>query len=227
MSTYDNAQPAASAEAPDTSPVADTDGPVKHLADRDPMTRLADFVFEAGMLRKTPRTGYQFLGSGTETVAEHSFRTAIIGYILGTMAGVAPERVAMLCLFHDFHEARIGDFNYVNSMYNTAQSRLAMEHATRGTGLEEALLPLWDEQEYGTTPEARLAHDADQIDLIANLVEERNLGNAYAGKWLEAALQRLHTPQGKRLADSLVAGDHTDWWFKGPGADWWVRKRQG
>ena len=33
------------------------------------LRRLADFVFELGMLRKTPRTGYQFLGSGAENVA--------------------------------------------------------------------------------------------------------------------------------------------------------------
>jgi putative hydrolase of HD superfamily len=30
------------------------------MRDRDRLTRLADLIFEAGMLRKTPRTGYQF-----------------------------------------------------------------------------------------------------------------------------------------------------------------------
>ena len=37
------------------------------------------------MLKKTPRTGYQFLGTGKESVAEHSFRTAIIGYVLASI----------------------------------------------------------------------------------------------------------------------------------------------
>ena len=97
----------------------------------------------------------------------------------------------MLCLVHDFHEARTGDFNYVNRIYNTSNGKLAMQHATGGTGLEDLLLPLWEEQEDGETQEALLAKDADQLDLIANLVEENALGNKYAAKWLEAATQRL------------------------------------
>ena len=197
---------------------------VENLAGRSQMTRLADFLFEAGMLRKTPRSGYQFLGSGAENVAEHSFRTAFIGMVLARMAGIAPERVVMLCLVHDFHEARTGDFNYVNQLYNTSNGKLAMQHATGGTGLEDLLVPLWEEQEDGETQEALLAKDADQLDLIANLVEENALGNKYAAKWLEAAVQRLRTEQGKQLAGAITSTDHTDWWFKGPDPAWWARK---
>ena len=176
------------------------------------------------MLRKTPRSGYQFLGSGRENVAEHSFRAALIGYTLARMAGADAEHTAMLCLIHDFHEARTGDFNYVNSIYNTSRQRLAMEHALQGTGLEDALLPLWDEQDAERTLEALLAKDADQIDLALNLVEERNLGNPYAAKWLTAAVARLVTEPGKALAQQIIVSDHTDWWHKGPDADWWVNR---
>lgn len=198
--------------------------PLRNFETRPRMSRLADFLFEAGMLRKTPRTGYQFLGSGSENVAEHSFRTALIGYVLADMAGVNPERTAILCLIHDFHEARTGDFNYVNSIYNSSKQRLAMQHALKGTGLTQKLLPLWDEQEKEESPEARLAADADQLDLILNLVEERDLGNPYAAEWLESALQRLHTDAGQRLGEEIARSNHCDWWFKGPDKDWWVKK---
>lgn len=200
--------------------------PLENHRGRSQSARLADFLFEAGMLRKTPRTGYQFLGSGAENVAEHSFRAALIGWALAQKAGGNPEHTAMLCLVHDFHEARTGDFNYVNSMYNTKDAESAVRHAVEGSGLEGSFLPLWREQEDGETLEASLAHDADQIDLICNLVEERNLGNPYAAKWLEAALLRVKTPEGKELAKAVSAADHTDWWFKGPNPDWWVKKKK-
>lgn len=190
------------------------------------LKRLTDFLFEAGMLRKTPRSGYQFLGSGAENVAEHSFRTALIGWVLASMAGADTGRTVMLCLVHDFHEARTGDFNYVNSLYNTANRKAAMEDALCGTGFEDLFLPLWEEQEHGHTSEAALAHDADQLDLILNLVEERNLGNAYAAKWLEAAIQRLHTPEGKSLAETALTADHTDWWFAGQDSEWWINRKK-
>ncbi|TVM16193.1 phosphohydrolase [Oceanidesulfovibrio indonesiensis] len=196
----------------------------KNLQGRERMTRIADFLHEVGMLRKTPRTGYQFLGTGSENVAEHSFRTAVIGYALAELAGADPARTAMLCLFHDLHEARTGDFNYVARRYNSSKRTEALEDALAGTGLTKSILPFWEELEKVESLEARLAQDADQIDLILNLKEQLDLGNAYAGKWIEAALPRLRTEEGKQLAQAAAATDHTDWWFKGPDKSWWEKK---
>ncbi len=196
---------------------ADMDG-------RDRLTRLADFLFECGMLRKTPRTGYQFLGTGSENVAEHSFRTAVIGHVLAKMAGADVARTTYMCLFHDLHEARTGDFNYVNHIYNSSARTKALEHACKGTGLEEDVLGYWKELEETTTLEARLAQDADQLDFILNLKEEADLGNRYALKWLETAVRRVRTEWGIELARTIASTDHKDWWFLGPDRVWWERK---
>ena len=75
----------------------------------DRLDRLADFFNEVGMLRHTPRTGYAFLGTGQENVAEHSYRVSVMGYVLARMCDMDPARVTYLCLFHDLHEARTGD----------------------------------------------------------------------------------------------------------------------
>ena len=56
------------------------------------MKALINFLFEVGMLKKTPRTGYQFLGSGQESVAEHSFLTAVLGYLLSRHETDTSER---------------------------------------------------------------------------------------------------------------------------------------
>ncbi len=191
---------------------------------RDRVTRIADFLFECGMLRKTPRTGYQFLGSGSENVAEHSFRTAVIGYVLARMADADEARTTLLCLFHDLHEARTGDFNYVNRIYNSSTRTMALEHATAGTGLADELLPMWEELEAVQTLEAQLAQDADQLDFILNLKEEADMGNRYATQWLELAVQRVRTKWGQELAETIARTDHKDWWFLGPDPEWWIRK---
>ena len=196
--------------------------PILNLQNRTQLERLADFLFEAGMLRKTPRSGYQFLGSGQENVAEHSFRTAIIGYVLAQLAGANSAHTALICLFHDFAEARTGDFNYVNRMYNQTNPRAALVHATFNTGLEKELLELWDELCAEKTLEAQLAHDADQLDLILSLKEELDLGNPYAAKWLESSLKRLTTKPAQNLAQVITQTDHTHWWFGGPDKEWWT-----
>jgi len=197
---------------------------MSRLDERSRLTRLADFLFECGMLRKTPRSGYQFLGSGNENVAEHSFRTAVVGFVLARMAGADAQRTVMMCLFHDLHEARTGDFNYVNRIYNKSARTQALADALAGTGLADDLLPLWEELERTETREATLAQDADQIDLMLNLKEESDLGNKYADKWLEAAVKRVRTPEGRELARTVMETDHTDWWFLGPDQSWWERK---
>ena len=187
------------------------------------LPRVADFLFEAGMLRKTPRSGYQFLGSGQENVAEHSFRTSVIGYVLAMRTGADVGRTVCLCLFHDIHEARIGDFNYVNRMYNTCDVEKALHHAMEGTGLTRELIEQWRELEAVKTLESRIAQDADQLDFILNLKEEMDLGNRFAAKWLESALLRLRTREAKDLAHEIMHTESDRWWFARPDAIWWSR----
>jgi len=83
------------------------------------MKDIANFLFETGMLQKTPRSGFQFLGSGCESVAEHTLRTIFIGYALCKLDPEVDEsRVMKLCLIHDLPETRTGDMNYVNKKYS-------------------------------------------------------------------------------------------------------------
>jgi putative hydrolase of HD superfamily len=185
---------------------------------------LTDFLFEVGMLRHTPRTGYQFLGSGQESVAEHSFRTTVIGFVLAQLSGADWSRVVLMCLFHDLHEARTGDFNYVNKMYNTSRDGQALADAWAGTGMGEDVLEAQAELEAVDTLEAILAQDADQLDLILSLKQEQDLGNAYAPKWMAHAVQRLRSDLGRDLAQVIMQTDHTDWWFQAADSSWWSRK---
>ena len=70
------------------------------------MKSIVNFFFELGMLKKTPRSGFQFLGSGRESVADHAFRVAAIGYTLAKLNGEADAfTVILMCLFHDLPES--------------------------------------------------------------------------------------------------------------------------
>ena len=190
----------------------------------DRLDRIVDFFNEVGMLRHTPRTGYAFLGTGQENVAEHSYRVSVMGYVLARMCDMDPARVTYLCLFHDLHEARTGDLNYVNHRYAQCQARKALEDCVDGTGLEDDVLPLWDELEEEASREAILAHDADQLDLICNLKAELDKGNAFAAPWLESAVKRLRSPAAQQVAEAVLRTDHNRWWYGQVEREWWVRR---
>ncbi len=186
------------------------------------MKNVANFLFEAGMLKRTPRSGFQFLGTGAESVAEHIFRTTYIGFALGRLAtGVDTDRMIKMCLFHDLPEARTGDLNYVNKKYVEANEKKAVDDLARtvpfGAEIRELILEFIE----GTTEEAKLARDADQIEMILALKEYKDLGNKYADEWLEFSLKRLQTDAARELAKTILETDSSLWWFSDKG-DWWI-----
>ncbi len=190
------------------------------------MKNLAHFFFEVGMLKRTPRTGFQFLGSGAESVAEHSFRTAIIGYTLARLeAGVDVGRVLQLCLFHDIPEARTGDLNYVNKKYVKVDETKAVIDLARTLPFGEEYRATIEEFSAGETREALIAHDADQLEMILALKEYKDLGNRYADEWYPFAVRRLKTENAGRLAETIWATDSTRWWFDDD-SEWWVKGKR-
>ena len=190
------------------------------------MKNLANFFFEVGMLKRTPRTGFQFLGSGAESVAEHSFRTAIIGFTLAHLdEGVDTGKVVQMCLFHDVPEARTGDLNYVNKKYVKADEEKAVEDLARTLPFGDDYRALLEEFGRKESREAQIAHDADQLEMILALKEYKDLGNRNADEWYPFAVRRLRTEGARRLAETIWTTDSTRWWFDDDG-DWWVNGKR-
>jgi len=82
---------------------------------------LLSFIAEAGILKYIPRSGWLLLGiKQPESVAEHSFRCAIIGYLLACMEESNAEKVLIMTLFNDIHEARITDMHKMAQRYINA-----------------------------------------------------------------------------------------------------------
>jgi len=186
------------------------------------MDNIANFLFETGMLSKTPRSGYQFLGSGKESVAEHILRTVFVGYTLcKNDASLNELRVLKMCVFHDLPEARTGDMNYVNKKYVDVDEEKAVRELAEDLPFGSDIKSSIDEFNRKETKEALIARDADQIALILQLKEYGDLGNKYAEEWINFALLRLSTEAGKKLAQRIIKTDSSNWWFKDK-SDWWV-----
>jgi putative hydrolase of HD superfamily len=187
------------------------------------LSSIVSFFFELGMLKKTPRTGFQFLGSGGESVAAHSHRVAAIGYTLAKLSHHPdPYRVVCLCLFHDLAEARTGDMNYVNKQYVEVDEPGAIADLGKTLSFGSELVELAAEYRSAETSASHLAHDADQLDLILELKAQQDLGNPYAARWLHFAHKRIRTQLGRQLAEQVEETDSCEWWFDGHD-HWWTR----
>ena len=178
------------------------------------MKRMADLLFEARMLKETPRSGFQFLGAGRESVAEHVYSTTFIAYVMTQLVpGVDALKLISLCLVHDLPEARIGDLNSVNKNYVQADEPRAVADMVCGLPFGAQLKALIEEYHAGESREARLARDADQISLILELKELDEIGCRPPQDWLPHVLNRLQTETGKALAEAVMATRRDAWWW--------------
>lgn len=191
------------------------------------MDRIVDFLFEVGMLKRTPRSGWQFLGAGSESVAEHVFRVTMISFVLARLDdAVDADKVLRLALVHDLPETRTGDLNYVNQKYVNADEGRAADDMTRNLPFADELRELLAEYREERSPEALLAHDADQIEMLLQLKEHLDSGCPAAADWTPFVERRLHTDNAKTLAKRILKGDSASWWFDRE-SEWWVRGGKG
>ncbi|MEJ2102713.1 MAG: HD domain-containing protein, partial [Desulfobacterales bacterium] len=131
------------------------------------MKHIANLLFEAKMLKEIPRSGYHFLGAGNESIAEHTFSTTFIAYVLSQLdPEIDALKLITMCLLHDLPEARTGDLNTVQKTYVTADDAKALEDATRHLPFASSITALIKEFNENQSKEAVLAHDADQLSLI-------------------------------------------------------------
>lgn len=183
---------------------------------------IANFIFEAGILAKTPRSGFSFLGSGNQSVAEHTNRAVYIGIMLSELIKkkINKEKVIMMCLFHDFAEARVSDLNYVHQRYVQKNEEKAMKDAMENIPGGERILKIVNEYNKGKTIESKIVKDADQLELLAFLKEQIDIGNSQAEEWIPYILKRLKTDEAKTLAEAIMETRFSDWWFQKDDSLW-------
>ena len=179
------------------------------------MKDIVNLLFEARKLKDIPRSGYQFLESGKETVAEHSFITTFIAFIMTKIhKDINADRLIQMCLIHDLPEARIGDLNYVQKKYVQADETRALSDTLANLSFKSHFIELVAEFNEAKTLEAKLARDADQLAFILDLKALIDKGYHPPIKWMEYVMDRLTTQTGKKLAQTINNTESDEWWLQ-------------
>lgn len=188
---------------------------------------LVDYLFEVGMLAETPRSGFHFLRSGQQSVAEHIHRVAHIGYVLATLEqDVDVAKVLKMCLFHDLAETRTSDLSWLHQQYGELDEKQALEDAVASLPFKKDILDVWEEYEERQSKESKIVKDADTLELLLRLKETADAGNTHALKWVPHAIKRLHTQTGRDLAKKIMKTRSDRWWFTSKDDEWWVNRKK-
>jgi len=168
---------------------------------------MLDFMRSVGALKALPRQGWVDRGIlNPESVADHSYRAALMAWLLGQQAGLDAERLLKIMLLHDLPEAIVGDSTPYGPMLeagvnvaeavSTWRKRLTpdeiavarqVKHRREAEGLSQMIgsLPqtcadelavLWHEYAEGHSPEARFASQIDKLEALLQAIEYRQQG---------------------------------------------------
>ncbi|WP_051864241.1 HD domain-containing protein [Streptosporangium roseum] len=176
-----------------------------------------------GLLKRYKRTGWLVAGvRDPESIADHSFRTAIIASVIAALEGADPERAAFMSLFHDTQETRITDIPYVGKRYLKAapnEEVTADQVAGVPRSVAEMVSDAVGEYEEKTSLEAVCARDADKLECLIQAVEYREQGHQNVRPWIDSSLAALRTPSAKRLADEALGTGSLEWLSRVLGGD--------
>lgn len=183
--------------------------------DEKDLEATARLIFEQGTLKLQKRTGWWQCGiKDPESVAEHSHRTAIIASLLASAEGGDPARAALLAVWHDSQETRIGDIPHLGRRYlDAASNEKITDDQTAGlpTAAADHIRSLITDYETGGGIEVDCAHDADKLECLFQGVEYRDAGYANVASWIETSAKKLRTKTAQRLAEIAVTMSSQDW----------------
>jgi len=183
------------------------------------MKSLFELILEAGMLKRVPRSGWSVLGiHPAESVADHSFRCAIIGYVLARLEKADVAQVFLMTLFGDLQEARITDLHKMAQRY--IDGRAAEDKAFEGQikdlppAFKKELAGMHRQYRGQKTKESLVARDADILECLIQAREYEEQGYPQAHLFKKKAPVFLKTKSAKKLWRLARGKDTHAWWVR-------------
>ena len=142
--------------------------------------KIWELMAKAGRLKELKRTGWVESGvPSPESVADHSYRTALLSMILSDSRGLDTQKTVRMALIHDLAESTIGDLtprqkqgnhdDLESNAMNTILSTLPKD-------LQDLYTETWDEYQRNESPEAILVHNADKLEMLFQASEYEKTG---------------------------------------------------
>ena len=175
---------------------------------------VAQFFLELGVLKRFPRNGWLRAGiENPESIADHSFRTAMIAWALSEFERADSSRAVKMALLHDIEESRTGDLDMVMKRYhlNDKKSKAysdILKNSPYNREAHELVLELFAQK----TLESQIVKDADKIELFLQAFEYEVSGFKEAAKWKHSSRTGLKLKSSKDLIKQLETQE-INWWY--------------
>lgn len=147
--------------------------------------KVVGFAINAGRLKRTPRTGWAVRGLVGESVADHTYRTALLASLISSMVELQVDRAKLLemALIHDLAEAYMGDWDHETTAIVGRHTKRALEERVVSNMLSELpknasarLRAVWKEYEANQSLESKIVRLADKLEAAIQALEYHRSG---------------------------------------------------
>jgi putative hydrolase of HD superfamily len=174
------------------------------------MKEIINFLIEVGKLKKMKRRGWVLRGvKNPETIAAHTFRVAIMGWVLGKQKRLNVNKILKISLIHDLCEVYAGDTTPYDELlpkerkkwkklfekwprfsketkekiflkkYKKENEALKKLLSSLSPALKKEIRNLWLDYEKGLSSEGRFIRQLDRVENLLQAIEYLEEGEQF------------------------------------------------
>ena len=172
---------------------------------------ISDFFFQIAGLKKLPRSGWKIkIGlDDSESVAEHSYMMSVMSMVLSDMKSLNSEKVLKMTILHDWAESKIGDFmpeeigrDKKSELENYAMNEILESLPQK---IQSNYNDIWNEFLVRGTPEARLVHELDKLEMALQAkIYEKEVDPEKVKPFIISAVEQIIDPDLKKILVDIL-----------------------
>ncbi|XP_050117121.1 uncharacterized protein LOC126594899 [Malus sylvestris] len=181
-----------------------------------PASSAIDFLTLCHRLKITKRKGWINQGiKGSESIADHMYRMALMSLIAGDVPGSNRERCIKIQIVHDTAEAIVGDITPSDGVPEAVKSRmeqaaldemcLVLGGGIRFLSAAGEIKEIWTVYENNSSVEANLGKDFDKVEMILQALEYEMEHGKVLDEFFISTAGKFQTKLGKSWAAVIIA----------------------
>ena len=172
---------------------------------------ISEFFFQIAGLKKLPRSGWKIKAglNNSESVAEHSYVMSVMAMVLSDLKSLNSEKVIKMSILHDWAESKIGDFMPDEIGYDKKSEleNYAMVEILESLPqtIQSDYQNIWDEFLVRDTPESRLVHELDKLEMALQAkIYEKDVDPERVKPFIISAVEQIIDPDLKKILVDIL-----------------------
>jgi putative hydrolase of HD superfamily len=147
---------------------------------KNDLISLIEFFKRSGKLKKVSRSGWMRVGiKSPESVADHTFRTALLCMIFSSLEGLDELKMLQMALIHDLPEVIVGDLTpseKIKSDKNSEEDAMRSLLALLPKEVRGKCIKVWHEYTTSETDEAKAVRQLEKLEMALQAREYEESG---------------------------------------------------